>query len=238
MRDRERTVTVPEVLFESEDYLVLDKPSGLIAHSDGRTQEPSVAAWLIERYPALLGIGEPWISPQGERIPVGGLVHRLDRTTSGILLAARTKEMHEYLKNQIKARRIEKKYLAYVYGTMEKESGRIVAEIVRSSTRPKRWYAKESGEDDLRSAVTDWRLRKTLKGASYVEIYPRTGRTHQIRVHFAHIGHPLVADHLYAPDLPALFGFTRPALHASSLSFMLPTGEYVTFESPLPPDFP
>ena len=251
---------MPRILAETGELLVLDKPAGLIVHSDGRTEEPSVAEWLTEHYPALREMGEPWVSPLGQVVPIAGLVHRLDRTTSGVLLAAKTQEMYAYLKNELKERRVEKVYRAYVYGHMEKEEGRIVAEIMRaeifladtsalenpsvvakratSSRPPKRWYARETDENDKRAAITEWKLLKKLDGASLIEAKPLTGRTHQIRVHLASIGHPVVADHLYAAEQKPLFGFERPALHAYSISLTLPEGERATYTAPLPPDFP
>ncbi|MDZ4227240.1 MAG: RluA family pseudouridine synthase [Patescibacteria group bacterium] len=230
---------MPKVLAETEEILALDKPAGLIVHSDGRTEEPSVAEWLLENYPTLCNVGEPWISPQRARIALPGIVHRLDRTTSGVLVVAKTPEMYEHLKLEFKARRVEKIYRAYVYGHMEEESGKIVAEIMRSSEPPRRWYARDCDESDKRAAITEWRLLKMLdEPASYMEVFPRTGRTHQIRVHFAHIGHPIVADHLYAADRPPILGLKRPALHAYSISLMLLSGQKAVFTAPLPPDFP
>ena len=230
------------IIAETEELLVLNKLAGLIVHSDGRTQEPSLADWIVEKYPALADVGEPWISPQGERVLLPGIVHRLDRTTSGVMLIAKTPEVYTYLKNEFKERRIEKTYRAIVYGHMDASDGKIVAEIMRSSEAPKRWYSQPCDGDDKRAAITDWRLLKHLTDpetgelASYVEIYPRTGRTHQIRVHFASIGHPIVADHLYAADRAPMLGFNRPALHAYSISVVL-KGEKATFVAPLPPDF-
>lgn len=229
---------MPHIIAETDELLVLDKPAGLIVHSDGRTEEPSVAAWLVEHYPELKGVGEPWVSPQGEVVPVAGLVHRLDRTTSGVLLAAKTPAMYAYLKNELKERRVEKVYRAYVYGHMENDEGKIVAEIMRSSEVPKHWYARSCEENDARAAITEWRLLEKLEGTSFVEVRPLTGRTHQIRVHLASIGHPIVADHLYAVERPSVLGFTRPALHAYSVSFTLPRGERTTYIAPPPPDFP
>lgn len=216
---------------------MLDKPAGLIVHRDGRTEERSVAQWLAEHYPALCGVGGEWVSPQGERIALNGLVHRLDRTTSGIVLAAKSDAAFQYLKNEFKERRVEKKYLAYVYGHMGAKEGEIVAEIMRTSEPPKRWYARDCGRSDKRAAITHWRALKEgsdENGEPYslVELEPKTGRTHQLRVHLAHIGHPIVADHLYAPGKPAILGFSRPALHALSIRI---AGQ--RYEAPLPPDF-
>lgn len=222
----------PRVLREAGDLLAIDKPAGLIVHSDGRTDEPSLAQWLIERYPHLSGVGEPWIPPQGEVVRIAGLLHRLDRSTSGIILAAQTGDAWRALKAEFKARRVQKTYLAYVYGEMEAREGRIVAEIMRSTLPPKRWYARPTDVGDKRAAITDWRLIRQLQTAALLEVSPRTGRTHQIRVHLASIGHPIVGDQRYGPDLPALLGFARPALHASRITI---GGE--TFVAPLPTDF-
>lgn len=231
---------MPTVIAETSDLLVLNKPAGLIVHSDGRTVEPSVAEWVAEKYPALVSVGEPWMSPQGESVRVCGIVHRLDRTTSGVLLVAKTQEMFSYLKGEFKARRVEKTYHALVYGNVEGESGRIVAEIARTGTVPKRWYAKPRDENHPRAAITDWRVLRRFetggKPVTYLELSPKTGRTHQLRVHLASIGHPIIADHLYAPDKPALFGFTRPALHAYSISVILKC-ERKTFVAPVPAGF-
>ena len=250
-----------KVIFEDDSILVLDKPAGLIVHSDGRTQEPSLADWILAHYPALASVGKPWISPQGEKILLPGIVHRLDRTTSGVMLVAKTPEMYAELKQAFKERRVQKTHRAFVHGHMEEERGKIVAEIMRSSTPPKRWYARACEEGDARAAVTNWRLLKNFTDSAtdevvaYIEAQPVTGRTHQIRVHFASIGHPLIGDHVYnhssilqkagmimdggrggeEREMVSL-GFTRPALHAYSITLDL-AGQPQTFIAPLPPDF-
>lgn len=226
---------MPRIIAEANDLLVIDKPAGLIVHSDGRTEEPSVAEWIAREYPGIEPF-EYWVSPQGARVSLPGIVHRLDRTTSGVMLIAKTYAMYEYLKIEFKARRIEKTYFAFVYGNMEEGEGTIVAEIMRSGTPPRKWYARPTNEGDPRAAITSWKLLKQLEGASYLEAKPQTGRTHQIRVHLASIGHPIVADHLYADQAPIL-GFVRPALHASGISLTLPSGEKTSFTAPLPADF-
>lgn len=230
------------IVEETDDLLVLNKPAGLIVHSDGRTVEPSLAEWVAEHYPALAGVGEPWVSPQGESIPVCGIVHRLDRTTSGVVLAAKTPDMFSYLKQEFKERRVAKAYRAFVYGHMESGTGRIVAEIARTSEAPKRWYAKPCEESDTRAAITDWAVLDrradpaTGEAVSLLDICPLTGRTHQIRVHLASIGHPIIGDYLYASESPLLLGFARPALHASEIAFEW-KGMRCSFAAPLPDDF-
>lgn len=231
---------MPDILADIDDILAVNKPAGLIVHSDGRTHEPSLAEWLIEQFPTQAGIGEPWVSPQGESVRIAGLVHRLDRTTSGVLLAAKTPDIFAYLKGEFKARRVEKTYRALVYGHVEADSGRIVAEIMRSSEPPKRWDARPCDEGDIRAAITNWRVLKRFdisgEPVSYLELSPKTGRTHQLRVHLSSVGYPIVADHLYASGRPDL-GLVRPMLHAYSISIVLPNGKRRDFLAPLPDDF-
>lgn len=231
----------PQIIFENDDYIVIDKPAGLISHSDGRTHEPSVAEWILARWPQLAGVGAPWTSPQGEVVLRPGMVQRLDRTTSGIMLVAKTAEMYDHLKKEFKARRVEKVYRAFVYGHVP-ESGTIVAEVVRAGEKGKgRWEARACGEDDSQAAITEWQriARGEAEGEkySYIEVMPKTGRTHQIRVHFASIDFPLVADFLYAPTRSPILGFTRPALHAYSIAFTDLDEKRVEFTSLLPADF-
>ena len=232
----------PKIIAENKGLIAIYKPAGLIVHSDGRTVEPSLANWLLEKYRELEGVGEPWVSPQGESIAVAGIVHRLDRSTSGVMLVGKTPRTFAYLKNEFKERRVEKLYHALVYGHMEEDEGEIVAEIMRTSEVPKKWYARPTEVSDPRAAITKWEVLRRFtdehgEKVTYVEMRPVTGRTHQIRVHFASIGHPLIADHLYAADRAPLFGFKRPALHAESISVTLPDGKKQTYSAPIPDDF-
>ncbi|HUY05542.1 MAG TPA: RluA family pseudouridine synthase [Candidatus Paceibacterota bacterium] len=234
----------PSVLYEDADVLVIDKPAGLIVHSDGRTDEPSVAAWVLAQYPQMAGVGEPWTSPQGEVVARPGIVHRLDRDTSGVMILAKTPEAYAFLKEQFQNRTTEKTYHAFVYGHPRANSGTIEAEIVRIRAVPPRWGIARAEEGKKhRAAVTDWRVlargvdEEQDEKVAHLEARPKTGRTHQIRVHFKHLGHPVVCDKLYAKGKPCLLGFSRQALHAFSLSITLPSGERHTFEAPLPGDF-
>ncbi len=231
---------MPRVVAETPDLLAIDKPAGLITHRDGRTEEPSLAEWIAEHFPTMTSVGEPWISPQGERVRVCGLVHRLDRTTSGIIVAAKHDAAFAMLKQAFKERRVEKRYRALVYGHVPKDHGVIVAEIARTGVAPKRWCAKPSRAHDKRAAITHWRLLSRLTSpegeqVSYLELEPKTGRTHQLRVHLASIGHPIVADHLYAEGKGPLAGITRPALHALEIAFEI-DGRRYAFSAPLAED--
>jgi 23S rRNA pseudouridine1911/1915/1917 synthase len=232
------------ILYEDTEVLVINKPAGLIVHSDGRTDEPSVSDWVIARYPELANVGEPWTSPQGKSIARPGIVHRLDRGTSGVMILAKTSEAYAFLKQQFQDRTTEKCYRALVYGHPKNDAGTIEAEIVRIRSTPPRWGVAREGESRThRAAVTEWKVLSrgvasgTDEKVSYLEALPKTGRTHQIRVHLKHLGYPVVNDPLYAQGRPTLFGLLRPALHAFSLSISLPGGERRTFEAPLPEDF-
>lgn len=234
----------PEVIFEDSDVLVIDKPAGLIVHSDGRTEEPSVADWVLEQYPEMKEVGESWESPQGETVPRPGIVHRLDRTTSGVMILAKTKEAHAFLKEQFQSRTTRKEYRAFVYGHPKEDEGLIEREIVRIRSTPPRWGVARVGESKKhREAVTEWQVLErgfdpiTGEKVSFLSVRPKTGRTHQIRVHLKALGYSIVCDPLYSKGQACLLGFERPALHAYKLSIQLPSGNTQTFEAPFPVDF-
>ncbi|MFZ2719546.1 MAG: pseudouridine synthase, partial [Minisyncoccia bacterium] len=151
----------PRLIAENEWLIAIDKPAGLIVHSDGRTEESSVAEWLLGKWPELRDVGEPWLSPQGEIVLRPGLVQRLDRTTSGVMIVAKTPEAYTHFKKKFKERRVEKTYHAFVYGHPADDAGRIVAEIDKGGI-PKRWFAKDTTEDDVRAAITDWKVLTRL----------------------------------------------------------------------------
>lgn len=230
------------VIYENDDVLVINKPAGLIVHSDGRTEEPTVVEWVLDAHPGLASVGDPWTSPQGEVIPRPGIVHRLDRTTSGIMILAKTQAAYAHLKNAFQSRAIQKEYLAYVYGHPKDGHGVIEAEIRRTRSTPPRWTA-EPGKLKKRNAITEWKVLKrgvdsvTKDPVSLMSVSPKTGRTHQIRVHLKFLGYPVVSDHLYATGRNPLLKFTRPALHAFRITAPLLDGAFQTFEAPLPEDF-
>lgn len=239
----ERVLDKIQILYEDANILAINKPSGLIVHSDGRNIEPSIADWVIKNFPDLENVGEPWISPQGETIPRPGIVHRLDRATSGVLIIARSQETHAFLKKQFQNREIEKIYRAFVYGHPKDESGVIELEIGRTKKIPRKWTALPGKTGTLRAAITHWKVLErgidleTKEKVSLLEVRPKTGRTHQIRVHFKAIHHPVICDKIYAPKKGCPLGFNRLALHAFQIRFKTPEEKMIEVEAPLPEDF-
>lgn len=228
-----------EILYEDSDMLVINKPAGLVVHSDGRTKEPSVSEWFVDKYPDSKDVGESIEKTSGEVIERAGVVHRIDRDTSGILLLAKTKEGHAHLKAQFQNREVEKAYHLFVYGLMKEDRGSINLPIKKSSGDFRKWSAQRGGRGEEREALTYFEVlkRDETHKATFVEAKPKTGRTHQIRVHFLAIHHPVVADGLYAASKLPILGFERLALHARKIGFMNLKGEKVEVEAPYPADF-
>lgn len=241
---------IPAILYEDKNLLIVNKPAGLVVHSDGKTDEPTLCDWIISKYPKIKGIGEPSRTPEGVLVDRPGIVHRLDRETSGVLVIAKTQPAFEFLKKAFQGRDVKKTYNAFVWGIVKDDKGTIDRPIGRSKTDFRKWSAERFARGELRPAITDYKVlaRKDLGkmfgkegnipgSVSIIEAYPKTGRTHQIRVHFKAINHPVVADNLYAPNHPQILGFKRLALHARYISFTGPDGKHIEAEAPLPKDF-
>ena len=228
----------PKIIYEDENLLVVDKPAGWIVNeADTTTTQPVLQTWLRNnfKYP-LIGKGE-------ER---DGIVHRLDKETSGILPVAKTKEAFEELQRQFKAREVKKTYTALVHGLVQPAEGEIKETVGRLPWRRDRFGVLPGG----RESATVYRVisNHTLPGSkhlalreySLVEFYPKTGRTHQIRIHAKFIGHPIVSDEFYAGRKTARNDrkwCPRLFLHASNISFKHPkNGKTVSYKSELPPD--
>ena len=222
------------IVFEDEHLLVVDKPAGLVVHpAAGNRDGTLVNALLHHCGGSLSGIG-------GVARP--GIVHRIDKDTSGLLLVAKTDRAHEGLSKQFADHSIERRYAAIVSGVPAKASGNVDAPLARSSFDRKKVAIVKDGRG--KRAVTHWKVRTALRDAALVECRLETGRTHQVRVHMASIGHPLLGDPVYgrAPkqkqrELLARLGFRRQALHAEALGFIHPvTKARLSFESALPSD--
>lgn len=227
----------PEILFEDPHILAVNKPSGLVVHSDGKTEEPTLADWALRTYPALLGVGEPLVLIDGRVIDRPGIVHRLDRETSGVILLAKDQETFLWLKHEFQNRKITKIYNAFVYGPIKLEQGVIDRPIGKSRGDFRRWSAQPGARGELREALTEYTVLLGTPKYCFVEVRPKTGRTHQIRVHFKAIHHPVLCDTLYAPNNPRALGLQRLALHARALEVALPSGGSLKVEAPLPEDF-
>lgn len=233
-------IEVP-ILYEDDEVLAVNKPAGLVVHPDGRTKEPTLAELLLEKYPGIRGVGETIPLTKGGVIEKWGIVHRIDRDTSGVLLIAKTNEAFQNLKSQFQERTIKKSYRTIAQGTFKETSGTIDKPIGRSTSDFRKWSAEYGARGDLREALTDYKVLGVGDAGgvklSYLEVNPHTGRTHQIRVHLKAVGHPILCDSLYAPKGPILLGFDRIALHAFSVVFRSLDGVEHRVLAPLPEDF-
>ena len=220
----------PKVIYVDINFVAIDKPQGLLVHaarSDGATKSKTLVGWVLKKYPETAHVGDDIrVRP--------GIVHRLDRETSGIMLIPRTQAYFEYLKKLFKDREIQKKYLAVVEGNVKKKHGVVNAPIGIVTGRVKRSLTSSRMKKD---AMTEYvvRMRFTREGREYslVEISPKTGRTHQIRIHMASLGHPIVGDALYGKKME---GVTL-MLHAESVSFLREKGSAITLSAGFPPRF-
>jgi len=226
-----------KILWEDKDYAAVYKPAGLVVHPDGKTKEKALTHWIIKKYPKTKNVGESVTLSNGTLILRPGIVHRIDRDTSGVVVIAKNQIAYARLKKQFKRHEVRKIYHAFVYGMIKEKEGRIDRPIARSKGDFRRWTAERGARGESRDALTYYRVVKAMPEASFIEVRPQTGRTHQIRVHCKAIGHPVVADALYAPDYKSMFGFKRLALHASAIEFELSEGGRVRIEAPLPADF-
>ncbi len=241
--------------------MVIDKPAGIAVHADARTtkKDVTVADLVLEYDKKLLKVGEPMtIEYKGEQIKINrpGIVHRLDRETSGALLIAKNQKTFLMLKEQFQNHTIKKVYKAFVYGHVSDpkaslltgKRGIINAPIGRSPLDIRMWTAGRGAREPVKEAITEYIVLNRFTDSkeiklnqnnkfSYVEVYPKTGRTHQIRVHMRYINHPVVSDPLYRGSNEMALGMKRLALHAYSITFRTPNGEIKTVESELPSDF-
>tara|TARA_Y100000590_G_scaffold160987_1_gene184572 strand:- start:5689 stop:6507 length:819 start_codon:yes stop_codon:yes gene_type:complete len=209
------------VIYEDMDLLVIDKPSGIVVHPGPGHKSGTLANGLIARMPT---IGEV-----GERIRPG-IIHRLDKDTSGLIVVAKNAISHEHISKQIKNRTVLKMYIAMLSGHPNPSEGIIKSHVGRDPSHRKRMAVVDNG----RYAESHFRVLEKLNGYSLASIEIKTGRTHQIRVHMSSIGHPIVGDTIYGGERSTI---NRQFLHASKIGFKLPsTGVYTEFESKMPED--
>lgn len=216
-----------DIIYEDSSIVVVNKPKNMVVHpAAGHNNGTLVNALLYHCKDSLSSINGV-IRP--------GIVHRIDCNTTGILVVCKNDNAHKILAEQLKEHSITRKYHAICYGILKDEEGTIHAPIGRHPVdRKKMAINHKNGRD----AITHYRVLKTLKGYSYIECILETGRTHQIRVHMASIGHPILGDDVYGPKNPKIKGLTGQTLHAKTLGFIHPdTGSYVEFDSELPDYF-
>jgi len=230
-----------KILYEDKDILVIDKPSGLMVHSDGKTKEKTITNWIIKNYPKLKGVGEP-VTFNEKEIDRPGIVHRLDKETSGVLVVVKTKEAFAYFKKQFMDREVKKTYNAIVSGWVKNDHGIINKPIGRSPSDFRRRLAGRGARGELREAITEYKVLKRFadkKGNkfTFLEVKPKTGRTHQIRVHMKFLNYPVVCDSLYNSKGFCPKELNRLALHAKSIEFKDLKGKIIKVESSLPKFF-
>ncbi len=212
-----------QVVYEDKDLVVVDKPAGMVVHPAHGHKDGTLVNALLACYPDL----------PADKDNRPGIVHRLDKDTSGLIIVARNEVARRSLQRQFKEARVEKSYLALVEGKVEAGRGMIDAPIGRDARHRKRMAVVQRGG---REAVTEYQVLEHLGDYTLLEVRPRTGRTHQVRVHLAFIGHPVVGDRVYGYRKKRL-GLERQFLHAQRLGFHLPSsGEYVALTSELPRD--
>lgn len=204
------------IIYEDDDCLVLNKPEGILTHSKGSFNPEATVASFIK--PKVNGI-------EGER---AGIVHRLDRATSGVIVCGKSPEATKWLQKQFSQRRVKKTYIAIVIGALDPKEAIVDIPIERNPKKPQTFRVNSSGK----AAITSYRVIKQHKNYSLLELKPQTGRTHQLRVHLNHLGHPIVGDPLYGGEKAE-----RMYLHALKLEVTLPSRERKVFEAPLPNNF-
>ncbi len=225
------TNTPLKVLYDNHGLLIIDKPAGLAAHPGAGFKGETLASALLYNFKDIREVGE-------EHRP--GIVHRLDKDTSGVILVAKTPEMYDFLKDAFFERKVKKEYLALVWGKMEKPHGLIDAPIGSSKTDFRKMTAKNPKL--AKPALTEYQVLeilenpKTLDKYSLIRVKLHTGRTHQIRVHLSSVGHPLMGDSLYGGKKTRLEGLNRQFLHAKKIEVRIPDDTWIEAESDLPQD--
>jgi len=226
-----------QIVYEDENLIAVNKPAGLIVHPDGKTKEPSLTEWLAKTYPETNSVGGSSVLASGGEVQRNGLLHRIDRETSGLILVARNQPAFDFFQKQFIDRKVKKVYQAFVMGTFKEKEGTIAEKIGRNRKDFRKWATGKNTRGRLRDAETNFKCLLSAKGFSFLELSPKTGRTHQLRVHLEAVGFPIVCDKLYGPPDGCGLGFSRLALHASAIQIHLLDGRETILKAPYPEDF-
>jgi 23S rRNA pseudouridine1911/1915/1917 synthase len=217
------------IIYEDDDVLAVNKPAGIIVHPDNAHKEGALIQEIVKTRPKIVGVGDDELRP--------GVVHRLDRDTSGVLIIAKNQKSFEYLKSLFQNKEIIKKYIALVEGNVKNNKGVINMPIGRSKNDFRKRVAALNIEGKTKEAVTEYKVIERFSKHTLVEAFPKTGRTHQIRAHFKAIGRPIVCDALYGgKKAKCPLGLNRHFLHANFLEFTLPKGGKIKLEADMPED--
>ncbi|MFH1631920.1 MAG: RluA family pseudouridine synthase [bacterium] len=214
-----------KIIYEDDDVIAINKPSGLLVHETETSTDPTLVDSLLEYNKSIASVGD---DPKR-----AGIVHRLDKEVSGVMIAAKTQEAFEHLKQHFKDRKVEKHYTALVFGVMEDEHGTIDLPISRSKTHGGRMAARPTGQEG-RKAVTHFEVTERFNHHTLLDVKIETGRTHQIRVHLFSQGYPIVGDKIYKQRGQKHAKIDRIFLHSRELTIKLPSGETKTFSAPIP----
>ncbi len=230
-----------KIIYEDKNVLVINKPAGLAVHGDSFNTEKTLVDWLLKKYPDIADVGEPMLGPKGEKIEKPGIVHRLDKDTSGVMIVAKNQPTFLFLKDQFQNHTVRKTYRTILAGRIsfspEEMSRTINLPIGRSRKDARIRVASRNAESNLREAITVYKVLENFgKDFTYIEAYPQTGRTHQLRAHFKAIGHPIICDKLYYPEGLCPVTLARQALHSFSLEINLPKIGKKRFEAEVPTD--
>lgn len=235
----------PIILYQDDDVMVINKPYGWLVHEDGHNDDvPTVVDWFVGLVPEAKEVGEPGFATNGDELNRAGVVHRLDRETSGVIILAKNQAAHQHLKEQFKDRLVFKEYRAFVYGRLNDRWGTINRPIGRSAKDHRRRSAERGAKGVLREAITEFERigmgEYQDENFSYVKLMPKTGRTHQLRAHLRAVDRPIVGDSLYGEKKMSTstnLELSRMALHAHVLGITLPNGSEERFIAPVPQEF-
>jgi len=231
-----------ELIYEDDDLIVVSKPAGMPVHEAKHSDDHTLCDWLLEKFPEIKDVGD---LPAHEFREGGsafglpyrpGIVQRLDKQTSGVMVIARNQESFLRLKEIFKSRQIKKTYTALVCGKVKEKAGVIDKKLGRIIANPTKIGIEKTGSrlKTPKEAITEYKIIKEFKDTTLLEVRPKTGRMHQIRVHLASIGHPIAGDTVYGGKKVCLKELGRYFLHASSISFSLRGGQQLTFSADLP----